>query len=819
MSRRRTWRMLVLMLMVAFAGAATPSNDEGALTVIGLRELTIAADGDVGARVRLPDIAVRYELGEAHSTTSLRVVKVMLGGTALDPATFDFTLESDEAGQPVLRATVDLSRAREAGAYAVTVKATHEGAAMPEEQLLHFTFTRPAAQLRIGTPIRIERVLPFYGRAGHLAPDNLLLDEFGGRAGMVTAQTQWLAELRGAESRPVAGRLRVSFPDTVDAWGQATAPLAIEGSLPLGTVTGTVTIRSYQLADRTLDVAVEVASRLHRVWLVVSIALGIGLGLFVREYLERRRKRTIARIAAEEQRGRLRGLIDETVDPGLGDDLRKLLAALGAAITAPRAGVASLEKAAEAAEEGIERALKEADEQRVELGTRIADMRMWLGSVEGQPHEIASLLEASLQRIADREHELTQGWIRPVRDFLDALQRDLPITLTDAVDTWLTTTEEGIKRLPRWPGTDLEKAAVSIAAEITATREHLRSDAPEHMRQLLNRTLALNRSVRLDLLTTGLSAVERLANRVLNTLESAEDPSLDSSLETLGDALVVFQGIQRGNASELPRLAEAMDTLWAAVAGALSAAVPEPDDGIDTAIRDSLREGEFERAREAVIALRYPDGERLLGASEDEATEGRRGVLPSEPELVAWTVEAHAAAWSLRIGATPSVARAGEPINLHAEIVVPQGDPAPVVQITWEVGGQPTAAGAPGNLDHQFTPRRSGSVVVRATAIDPDTGTRAAAETTFQVHPAEGFAAVRDLSRSLFWTEVPQTLIAGTLIAAAGYAIFEGTFIGTFGDILAAVLWGFSVDVGVARVREIAAPLVARTVPLPVARV
>ena len=253
----------------------------------------------------------------------------------------------------------------------------------------------------------------------------------------------------------------------------------------------------------------------------------------------------------------------------------------------------------------------------------------------------------------------------------------------------------------------------------------------------------------------------------------------------------------------------------ASVAAALSAAVPVPAVGRDDAVREGLREGDFARALEAVIALRATPFERALGTRGTEAAAEQPSLLRPGRVLQARVTEGGAPAWALRIGATPSLARVGEPINLHADIVVPHGDPVPVVSITWEVGGQPTAAGAPGYLDHQVTPRRSGPLVVRATATDPATGTRAAAETTLQVHPAEGFAAVRALSNALTWTEALQTTISGILIASAGYAIFERAFIGTYGDILAALLWGFSVDVGVARVREMAAPLLARTVPVP----
>jgi hypothetical protein len=815
---RRSLGLRPLLLVVAFAAIATPAIGQGVLEVIGPRERAIPAGSADASTVVLPDIAVGYEPGDAAWTSNLRTIGVELGGRAVDPAAFALALARDESGEPVLRVTVDLTRAPEAGSYDVVVRVTHEGQAAPEPQLLEFTFTRPAAVLRIGTPIRIERVIAVPWRPAPLAPRELLLSETGGSAAFVPAQRIWWAELRGAQGLPVEGRLRVTLPEGVAAWGQATAGLAIDGALPLGTVTGTVTVRSQQFAERALDYVVEVVSRHHPLWLFAPILVGILLGWLVRDRMEDRRQRTRARVAAEAQRGRLHALIEDTVDPGLGDALQKIMRDLGAAIAEPLADAEALNRAAKEAEEQTEFRLKAAEEKRLALGGTIATLRASLGTPEGQPREIAALLENTLRRLADHEHQLTRGSIHPVENLLETEGQSLPVRLHDHVNGWLTKISNGLQRMGPWPGTVFERAEGEISAEITAIRGSLgTTSSPEQISALLGRTRTLAQRVRHDLLDSGRLAIEQLAEDVLRALGDERDATLEPALEQLRRDLVTLHGVPRDE-TELPRLAGAVHALRNSLAAALSAAVPAPTGGAMAAEPEALGRGDFGGALEAVIALRDRPTERVLGGMTPVASGSRPGLLRPGPEAPVRTEELGAPAWALQIVASPALPRAGEPISLHAEVVVPDGFDAPQVSIAWEVGGRPSASGLPADAAYPITPRRSGPLAVRATAVDAASGSRAAAEIVLQVRPTEGFAAVRELSQQVRRYEVVQTGVSGILIAAAGFVIFEGAFLGTYGDYLAALLWGFSVDIGLARVRELAAPHVGRTLPAPAER-
>jgi hypothetical protein len=54
------------------------------------------------------------------------------------------------------------------------------------------------------------------------------------------------------------------------------------------------------------------------------------------------------------------------------------------------------------------------------------------------------------------------------------------------------------------------------------------------------------------------------------------------------------------------------------------------------------------------------------------------------------------------------------------------------------------------------------------------------------------------------------------IITVAGWLIFSPTFTGTFAEFFAAFLWGFSADVGAAKVLELADSLKGLKVPIPV---
>lgn len=76
---------------------------------------------------------------------------------------------------------------------------------------------------------------------------------------------------------------------------------------------------------------------------------------------------------------------------------------------------------------------------------------------------------------------------------------------------------------------------------------------------------------------------------------------------------------------------------------------------------------------------------------------------------------------------------------------------------------------------------------------------------TMSVEPVERIKArtVRDLARA----EFAQALIAAILITGLGYVLFAEKFIGTLTDLATVFMWGFTLDISISKLLEVAAPL------------
>ena len=96
-----------------------------------------------------------------------------------------------------------------------------------------------------------------------------------------------------------------------------------------------------------------------------------------------------------------------------------------------------------------------------------------------------------------------------------------------------------------------------------------------------------------------------------------------------------------------------------------------------------------------------------------------------------------------------------------------------------------------------------------------DNGEIRSAEIDLFVRPPQGYTAIAALEAQRAGGELVQTVVSGFFIALIGFAIFRQSFVGSFDDFLAAALWGFTVDLGVAKVREYAAPVLSRKLPNP----
>jgi hypothetical protein len=149
----------------------------------------------------------------------------------------------------------------------------------------------------------------------------------------------------------------------------------------------------------------------------------------------------------------------------------------------------------------------------------------------------------------------------------------------------------------------------------------------------------------------------------------------------------------------------------------------------------------------------------------------------------------------------------GEAVTANATAI--GKNPPATLNFEWRIGDQAPRSGA----QVQFVPAQSGVLAISVRAVDSVTGEERRASANIRVRSQHGSESVTVLAGQLERDEQIQTAISGVFIAAAGYAIFQANWYGTFLDFLATALWGFSVDFSVAKVREIATPLLSRAVP------
>jgi hypothetical protein len=134
------------------------------------------------------------------------------------------------------------------------------------------------------------------------------------------------------------------------------------------------------------------------------------------------------------------------------------------------------------------------------------------------------------------------------------------------------------------------------------------------------------------------------------------------------------------------------------------------------------------------------------------------------------------------------------------------------IDLEWTIGNTVLQSGIG---SQSFTPTVPGALAISVRGVARDTGEVRMASAVTQVRPQHGFSVVNRLADQLAKDELTQTIVFGFFIIAAGYAIFQSNWFGTFLDFLAAGLWGFSVNIGAAKVREIATPYSAGPFPFP----
>jgi hypothetical protein len=801
-------RLAVFLL----AGIAAMAADAPIVNVIGVTEFEIPAidlskQGEIVPSVAL---VIANDIPEVKGVTPRIAVKLssVSVGTAAHPEYGKaFTFEPFDGGKKgelrELKVKVNLDQIPDAQTYLVKVLLIPDGGTALTPQALDLRFTRPAATLSV-SPLRLDnmRRFPVFG-VDSLSPDQLKLQETSGRATITDVQIQVKESLKGPDDFPIAAQLQPPMISQIAAGKEATTTLAFSGSLPLGSTKGTLIVRSKQLAQTPpLEVAIEIVTRTSRFWLLAAIVVSIVMGYLFRTLPEKRRVENTSRLAAEQEFGAIKALKDKAVDPdNVIQPLDAILQALQDAMDAKPFVAATLDAAVKKAADDADKVMKDAETARAALRTRIKDLRVKLDSPDGQPTPIAKAVADRIARLEAQDRALKAGAVKSVETELDKIAGEIESDLPNTIEKWALELHSALERMGQWQGLDFEEVRKQL---LDAT------DAPKVQAIDLVKTRELARELRIFVLGAGLPQVVDLGAQVLDRLQRLSLPGLKPKLDTVQAPLDAVRNLKDVTVDQVTEVAQKVGSLRAALIDGIGEAA-----SIKSVARpEGLDEGDFAKAM-AKLSEPPPVKELPLGGAAPPqqpvpapiVATGFAMLLPAaamaQSDASSW--------WDLQLDA-PVNPVAGEPAVASVSVI---GTSPGAVDIEWTIGNSVMHSGL-GTLP--FTPQSPGALAISVQGVARATAEVHSSSAVIQVRAPHGFAAAGQLADQLAKDERTQSIVSGFFIAAAGYAIFTGTWLGTFMDFLAAMLWGFSVDISAAKVREIAAPLLSRTVPFPPAK-
>jgi hypothetical protein len=701
----------------------------------------------------LPDTAageVRFPVTYAAAAPpAVTLIEVLLDGAPASAEGWTASLGVDR----FLRIAVAPDRARDAGTYGVVIRAQP---ATGDAQLLNVNVVRPAGELRFAfSPLRLSRTVYFW-RIVDDVPDAVTLIASPRRGTVTPAQTLWSGDLRSSDTT-IVGQVRISTPQRITAGTTVAAPLSVVGDPPLGTSTATVRIAAPQLAAGVVEQTVEVVSRLSSVWLLIVVALGIAVGHLVRHVLENRRLRSEALLSANSVRDDLQELARKTPDAEDLQNLQQILATLERVMRDHRSTPEQISAAAESAAVAAKEVIAMMNVIRAKSTERIAALRGVLGKPEGHVASIGAVVRDLLASIRSQEQSIAAGELRSVVRELDEIEGSLQETVYEALAQWTA---------------ELRSALTTFAA---ASSSPIVADSVANARALVDRVAdgveigprldtakKLASVLRVNLFKTALHEITDEATRVLDQASAAGDKSAIAAAREQVNSVSSWHAEPAGE--PLHQLMVDIQAMRSAV-GSIPAAPTE------VALK-------FDPAKTAAA--------RAAAAAATTVITSRRTtrIIVSGPAVV------------------------GE--RLSCRLVSVDGQLDGVANVTWQVNGVVIAS--EGALSVAIDLREPKLLTINADTTFVD-GSNDSTSVVLHVSPLmelQSTDLLIEITRRVQWI---QTIVAGLLIALSGFVIFRAHFIGTPEDLLVVFLWGFGSDVGLARVRELSAPLQERKLP------
>jgi len=237
----------------------------------------------------VPDEKSTIKIGEGP-----KVEEVYLGGAeSRDAAKFSAKWVSNKFPREITIA-LDQNETKQTGTYDLYLDLQPES--NPGAGRLKVQVSRAAATIETIPKLIIDRTYWFIAVSSDTHPD-LLVTETSKKSDISISAVRPLSN-SSVGTEPVGGKLRFdSKQPTIPAGKQAPLPYSLDGNFPLGNATGTMKIDAPQLA-KPVSFDFEVRSRVHWIYIGITIALGLVVSYFVKVRLQQKIELDQARLDA-----------------------------------------------------------------------------------------------------------------------------------------------------------------------------------------------------------------------------------------------------------------------------------------------------------------------------------------------------------------------------------------------------------------------------------------------------------------------------------------------------------------------------------------
>ncbi|MGA2447132.1 MAG: hypothetical protein ABTD50_00480 [Polyangiaceae bacterium] len=599
------------------------------------------------------------------------------------------------------------------------------------------------------------------------------------------------AELKTSSGDPTGIQLvPQAEPLALDAGAGAGLEVSLSSGPPPGTYTSRLVVHAPDTKrDQSVDVTLRV--RLSWVFLIGILALGIALGWVVNVWLAGRSALDAARLrglrAADDLVARASKEADPVVEQrimGVAVDLEtksrsaRTVDAIETATAADQALVTKIEQDARASEARLTSALG-------------FDHAILASGGAGLDTAIANLVAPVSQDLAAIESARDAGRVEAAQARLTIFDATLQRRLTSVLGQWLMAAWTGLTDLHSWPASDNHDTENRRSSLIVRVETALRAQG-------------------------GLGALMGDANSAAHDLRGWISFHLPFEIaQAFHEAESILRSGGRG---------ELADTMSSLAAEALQQHAVTADPVANLVVLATIR-GRAERELEAA-ALPAARRQVELAVAKGEFANAAALLAPqtATPRSAIPHLTRTGSVRPAQPGDGASSPAMPEQPTLWPIVVLPvklEVGQAANVTLDWGGSAGPHPKGATWSADPEsaadirgddetatVTPRKPGFIQVRVQFSDKTHSVARAWAGDITASPD-----YRGVEADRFWVGLVTGIVATALTLCAGYQIFIGTWLGTFGDFFYAFLWGFFGQFGLDRLRTLAQPTVSKALP------